>query len=78
MKLLVVIAFAAGLLAPILYTMDTLSRMRNKRVYPLIRLQRAEGRLFVLAVKEASRNRQGGSKTYAQVKDVGSTERRIA
>ncbi|MDO8547996.1 MAG: hypothetical protein Q7R68_11655 [Nitrospirales bacterium] len=43
MKLLVGIVFAAGLLAPILYAVDTLSRMRNKRVYPLLRLQGADG-----------------------------------
>ena len=78
MKLLVVVVFAAGLLAPILYAMDTLSRMRNKRVYPLIRLQGADGRSFTLAVKETSRTEQAAAKTRGTVGGAGSTERRIA
>lgn len=78
MKLLVGIMFAVGLLAPILYAVNTLSRMQNKRVYPLIRLQGADGRSFALAAKETSRTQQAAAKTRGTVGDTGSTKRRIA
>ena len=78
MKLLVGVVFAAGLLAPILYAVDTLSRMRNKRVYPLIRLQGADGRLFTFAAKESRRTGQHPAKAHGTVESADSTERRIA
>lgn len=78
MKLLAGIAFVVGSLAPILYAVDTLSRMRNKQVYPLIRLQGADGQLFTLEVEGTSWLRQRRAKTCAQTQDAGSTARRIA
>ena len=78
MKLLVGVVFAAGLLAPILYAVDTLSRMRNTRIYPLIRLQRADGRLFTLTVKGANKTSQRATNAWTPVKDTSSPERRIA
>ncbi len=78
MQLLTGIAFAVGLLAPIVYAVDTLSRMQNKRVYPLIRLQGADGRSFTLAVKGANKNSQRVTNAWIQVKDTSSPERRIA
>ena len=78
MKLLVVVVFAAGLLAPILYAMDTLSRMKNKRVYPLIRLQRADGRQSALEVKRGKYGQSTRHNVWPPVEDTSSSERRIA
>ena len=78
MTLLAGIAFVVGLLAPILYAVDTLSRMQNKRVYPLIRLQGADGRSFTLAVKGANKTSQRATNAWIPVKDTSAPERRIA
>ena len=78
MKLLVGIVFAAGLLAPILYAVDTLSRMRNKRVYPLIRLQRADGLQSALEVKRGKQGQSTRHNVWTPVEDTSSPERRIA
>lgn len=73
-----VILFAVGLLAPILYAVDTLSGMQNKRAYPLIRLQGADGRLSMLSVKGTNKSRQRVTNAWIPVTDTSSPERRIA
>lgn len=77
MKLLVGIMFAVGLLAPILYAVDTLSRMRHTRVYPLIRLQEADGRAVPLEVNGAGRHRPLAAGIAKPAEDAHSTARRI-